>query len=119
MAAYYASKAFVISFSEALWEEFRGTGVSVTCFCPGATATGFAERADVGKTLLFGSIPMSNAADVASDGYKAMMHGKRMKISRPFTNAFVPLFPFLTPRGLLLKISRKLVEVPPEAKTEG
>ena len=91
MAAYYASKAFVISFSEALWEEFRGTGVTVTCFCPGATATGFAERAEVGKTLLFASMPMANAADVASDGYKAMMRGKRMKITRPFTNSLVPL----------------------------
>jgi uncharacterized protein len=116
MAAYYASKAFVISFSEALWEEFRGTGVTVTCFCPGATATGFAERAEVGKTLLFASMPMSNAADVASDGYKAMMRGKRMKISRPFTNAFVPLARFM-PRGLLLKMSRKLVETP-EAKAQ-
>jgi uncharacterized protein len=118
MAAYYASKAYVISFSEALWEEFRGTGVTVTCFCPGATATGFADRAEVGKTMLFTRVPMAKAADVASDGYRAMMQGKRMKISRPFSNAFVPFFPMITPRGLLLKISRKLVEVPPEPEAK-
>ncbi len=118
MAAYYASKAFVISFSEALWEEFRGTGVSVTCFCPGATATGFGERADVGKTLLFARMPLANAGDVAAEGYKAMMNGKRMKISGPFTNSLVSLAPHLTPRGLLLKISRRMVEVTPDAKSE-
>jgi short-subunit dehydrogenase len=114
MAAYYASKAYVISFSEALWEEFQGTGVSVTCFCPGATATGFGERAEVGNTLLFAKMPLANAGDVASDGYKAMMRGKRMKISRPFTNSLVTLSSRVTPRRLLLKISRKLVEVKPE-----
>jgi short-subunit dehydrogenase len=111
MAVYYAAKAYVISFSEALWEEFRGTGVSVTCFCPGATATDFAERAEMGKTMLFTKMPLANAADVASDGYRAMMSGKRMKISRPFSNSLVSLTPHVTPRGLLLKISRKLVEV--------
>jgi short-subunit dehydrogenase len=118
MAVYYASKAYVISFSEALWEEFRGTGVSVTCFCPGATATDFAERADMGKTMLFTKMPLANAGDVASDGYKAMMGGKRMKISRPFSNTLVSLSTRITPRALLLKISRKLVEVEPETKTE-
>jgi hypothetical protein len=116
MAAYYASKAFVISFSEALWEEFRGTGVTVTCFAPGATATGFADRAEMGNTLLFTRMPLANAGDVASDGYKAMMQGKRMKISRPFTNALVSLSPHITPRGLLLRISRKLVETDPGEK---
>ena len=45
MAVYYACKAYVLSFSQAIAEELRGTGVTVTCLCPGATATGFAERA--------------------------------------------------------------------------
>jgi short-subunit dehydrogenase len=115
MAVYYAAKAFVISFSEALWEEMRGTGVSVTAFCPGATATGFADRAEMGNSMLFKTMPLANADDVALDGYRAMQRGKRMKISRPFTNWFVSLTPHITPRGLLLKISRKLVETEPEA----
>jgi hypothetical protein len=50
MAIYYASKAFVLSFSEALWEEARGTGVKVSCLCPGPTASKFRERAGTGKT---------------------------------------------------------------------
>ena len=52
MAVYYASKAFVLSFSEALWEEARGTGVHVSCLCPGPTASKFRERAGTGKTRL-------------------------------------------------------------------
>ena len=52
MAIYYASKAFVLSFSEALWEEARGTGVKVSCLCPGPTVSKFRERAGTGKTRL-------------------------------------------------------------------
>jgi uncharacterized protein len=120
MAVYYAAKAYVISFSEALWEEMSGTGVTVTCFCPGATATDFAKRADVGNTMLFKSMPLAKASDVALEGYRAMQTGKRLKISRPFSNSLVGLGARFTPRGLLLRISRKLVEVDPDAepKTE-
>src|SRR5205085_12701660 len=52
MAIYYASKAFVLSFSEALWEEARGTNVHVSCLCPGPTVSEFRERAGTGKTKL-------------------------------------------------------------------
>src|SRR6476646_2219907 len=52
MSVYYASKAFILSFSEALDEELRNSGVSVTCLCPGATATNFAETAGVGNSKL-------------------------------------------------------------------
>ena len=50
MANYYASKAYVLSFSEAMWEEARGTGVHVSCLCPGPTVSKFRERAGTGKT---------------------------------------------------------------------
>ena len=53
MAVYYATKAYVISFSEALANELSGTGVTVTCFCPGATDTGFQGRAGTENTMLF------------------------------------------------------------------
>ena len=53
LAVYYATKAYVISFSEAIANELRNTGVTVTCFCPGATHTGFAARAGVEKSRLF------------------------------------------------------------------
>ncbi|MBV8244860.1 MAG: SDR family oxidoreductase, partial [Candidatus Eremiobacteraeota bacterium] len=55
MAVYYASKAFVISFTEAIAEELRGTGVTATCLAPGATGTGFVQRSGVGSTRLFKS----------------------------------------------------------------
>jgi hypothetical protein len=115
MAVYYAAKAYVISFSEALWEEFGGSGVTVTAFCPGATATDFAERADMGGTVLFQKMPLAKANEVALDGYRAMLRGKRLAISRPFSNFFVSLAPHFTPRGMLLRISRKMVEVEPKA----
>jgi short-subunit dehydrogenase len=113
MAVYYAAKAYVISFSEALWEELRGTGVSVTCFCPGATATDFGDRAGMGGTFLFAKMPLAKASEVALDGYRAMQRGTRLAISRPFTNWFVSIAPLVTPRPLLLWISRKMVEVEP------
>jgi short-subunit dehydrogenase len=79
MAVYYASKAFVNSFTEALWYELRGTGVTATVSCPGATATEFAEVAGNASSLLFrlGAAP---AAKVAQQGYRAMMKGKPMVI---------------------------------------
>ena len=63
MAIYYASKAFVLSFSEALWEEARGTGVKVSCLCPGPTVSKFRERAGTGKTRL----SRSRHADAVDD----------------------------------------------------
>lgn len=75
MAVYYASKAFVNAFTEALWYELRGTGVTATVSCPGATATEFAAVAGNERSLLFrmGAAP---AATVARQGYRAMMRGR-------------------------------------------
>lgn len=110
MAVYYASKAYVISFSQALFEELRGTGVSVTCFCPGATDTRFAERAQTGETLLF-KLPVSKARDMAAAGYRAMQRGKLVLVPWPPSNWFVELSARLAPRRMLLWFSRKAVEV--------
>jgi short-subunit dehydrogenase len=79
MAVYYASKAFVNSFTEALWYELRGSGVTATVSCPGATATEFAEVAGSAQSLLF-RIGAAPAATVARQGYRAMMKGKPMVI---------------------------------------
>ena len=108
MAVYYACKAYVISFSQAIAEELRGTGVSVTCFCPGATATGFAARAHATDTFLF-KLPMADAASVASAGYRGMLRGSDLVIPGLY-NKLVALGPRLAPRRLLLWISRKTVE---------
>jgi short-subunit dehydrogenase len=80
MATYYASKAFVVSFSEALAFELRGTGVTVTCHCPGATATEFASTAGNDKTKLFQRKGVADAREVALHGYRAMMKGQVLAI---------------------------------------
>jgi hypothetical protein len=110
MAVYYAAKAYVLSFSEALLEELRGTGVTVTCLCPGATATGFVDRAEMRDSALF-KMPLADPIAVAKSGYAGMLRGKRL-IVPGLSNKIVALSPRITPRNILLKISRKLVEPP-------
>ena len=108
MAVYYATKAYVISFSEALAEEVRGTGVTVTVLCPGATKTGFHARANMEDTLLFRYFSAS-AADVAKAGVDGMMRGKPVVIPG-LTNKLVAIAPKITPRRLLVRVSAKAVE---------
>src|SRR5437660_9497180 len=79
MAVYYASKAFVNSFTEALWYELRGTGVTATVSCPGPTATEFADVAGMSRSLLF-RLGAANPEVVAAQGYRAMNKGKPMII---------------------------------------
>lgn len=107
-AVYYASKAYVLSFSQALSEELRGSGVTVTCLAPGATATGFADRAEMKHTMLF-KLPMADAASVAKAGYRATMAGKDLVIPG-LSNKMLALSGRLMPRRVVLWISRKLVE---------
>jgi short-subunit dehydrogenase len=79
LAIYYATKAFVLSFSEALHDELRGTGVRVTCLAPGATRTEFAEAADMTETRLFRMRSMSAGA-VARAGVQALERGKALVV---------------------------------------
>lgn len=72
---YAATKAYVLSFSNGLYQELKGTGVTVTCLCPGATQTLFASKANIDNTLLFKLFVMQ-PEDVASIGYKSLMKGK-------------------------------------------
>src|SRR4029077_5089727 len=75
MAVYYASKAYVLSLSEALAEETRGTGVSVTALCPGPTESGFQAGAAVEHSRLVRGNKLPTAAKVAAAGVKAMQRG--------------------------------------------
>ncbi len=77
MSIYYASKEFVRSFSEAVAEEVRGTGVTVTAVCPGPTATGFEKAADMGdQSTMFKKA--ASASEAAKIGYRAMKRGKTL-----------------------------------------
>ncbi len=98
MSVYYATKAFVLSISEALAEEFDEKGVSVTCLCPGPTETNFGAVSDFGKSNAFRYLGVAKASDVAKAGYKAMMknkplhyHGFNVK-AMAFLTRFSPRF---------------------------
>lgn len=107
MATYYATKAFVISFSEALAHELRGTGVTVTCHCPGATQTEFASRAGNDKTALFQRNVVATAPDVAAHAYRATMRGETLSI-HGVTNWIGMEALRVTPRALVRSIAGRL-----------
>jgi short-subunit dehydrogenase len=98
-AVYYASKAYIISFSEALYRELMPMGVRVTTLCPGPVHTEFQARAGVSgkKTTMF-HVP---ALRVAEEGYQGLMRGKRMVIPG-FANKALTLLPRIAPRAWLL-----------------
>jgi hypothetical protein len=107
MAVYYASKAFVLSLSEALWKEAEGTGVHVSCLCPGPTVSQFRERAGTGKTNLSkAGTPMSSMS-VAKLGYRGFQKNTRVVITGARNKMLANLTPFL-PRGTLLNIVKGL-----------
>jgi len=108
MAVYYATKAYVLHFSEAIANELKGTGVTVTCLCPGATVTEFHKRANMTNInlLKFGAM---DAHTVAEDGYRGLMAGKPLVISG-FKNWLLAQSVRLSPRQLVIAVARKLQE---------
>lgn len=80
MAVYYATKAFVLHFSEAIANELAGTGVTVTCLCPGATESGFQQAAAMEESRLVKGRKLPTSAEVAEYGYQAMVQGKVVAI---------------------------------------
>ena len=80
MSIYYASKAFVLSFSESMAEELKGTGVTVTCLCPGPTKTNFEKSANMKNSSMFTTFGGAVTPEaVAECGYKACMKGKHIQ----------------------------------------
>ena len=108
-AVYFASKSFVLSFSQAISEELSGTGVTCTALCPGAVETGFAAAGNLEDAALF-SKPGASAASVAECGYKAMLNGDLVTINDPVISIVLTWIMPLLPRKLALKIARKSME---------
>jgi len=109
MAIYYASKAYILSFSEAISNELKGTGVTVTALCPRQTRTGFQK--EVSKTSFENKINFNNAypKDVAKYGCKAMLKGKTVAIPGRF-NKLLSIISRFIPRNIITSIVRKLQE---------
>jgi hypothetical protein len=105
-AVYYASKAYVLSFSEALHFELRPRGVRVTALCPGPVATEFQTRAGVPGGY-FPSILDRSAERVAHDGYRGLMAGRRVVVPG-LANHVVTVLPRLAPRRYVLSVMNRL-----------
>lgn len=108
MAVYYASKAYVLSLSEALANECAGTGVRVSALCPGPTETGFVAAAGMGDSKLFDRAVM-DARTVAVEGYRGLLAGKTIVIPGLRNNLLARSIG-LFPRGLVTKVVRGIQE---------
>lgn len=108
MSVYYASKAYVRSFSEAVAKECEGSGVSVTALCPGPVSTGFEKTANVGNAPAFNLLPLADPKDVARCGYRALMKGKKLKyfgLSAKAMSFAVRLLPRATAASVAAKLN--------------
>lgn len=110
MAAYCASKAYVLSLGEALARELRGTGVTLTTLCPGATHSGFASASGADSLPLFTSklVPKMSAASVARAGYDAMMRGKPVLVTG-IMNKLAAFSGRVFPRAVVFPVERLLL----------
>ena len=108
MAVYYATKVYVLHFSEALANELKDNGVTVTCLCPGVTTTGFHQRANMMNSRLL-QVGSMDARTVAEDGYRALMAGKPVVVSG-FKNWLVAQSVRFAPRKVVTAVARKLQE---------
>ena len=109
MAVYFASKAYVVSFSEALHNEVRDKGVVVTTLCPGPTRTEFQSRAGMQASKLFSGPHVMDARTVAEIGFKAMLEGKSLVVAGRL-NALLVFLTRFAPRQLAASMARKLAE---------
>ncbi|MGH9694307.1 MAG: SDR family NAD(P)-dependent oxidoreductase, partial [Bryobacteraceae bacterium] len=109
MAVYYASKAYVVSFSSALHNELRPHGVLVTTLCPGPTQTEFQRRAQMEATRLFRGTAM-NSTSVARIGFDAMMRGKPLVVAGRL-NGLMAFLTRFAPRQMAASMARRMQEV--------
>lgn len=104
MAVYHATKAYVLSLSEAVAEELRGTNVTVTALCPGATATNFFDDADMRSARILKLAKPMDAGEVAELGWLQARIGKRVVVPGAMNKVFAFL-PRITPRGVLTRVA--------------
>jgi short-subunit dehydrogenase len=109
MAVYYATKAYVLSLSEALYNELRDKGVTVTAVCPGPTATEFGDRAGMEGTKLFNSPNIMDSATVARLGFEGMLAGKPVVITGT-RNRLMALASRFAPRQVAASVARGMQE---------
>ena len=109
MAVYYATKAYVLSFTEAIADELRDSGVTVTALCPGPTATGFADVAKMTQSRLFTMMRPMSSASVARAGYRGLMAGKRLVIPGAKNKLLVQSLR-ISPRRAVTALVRKFQE---------
>lgn len=109
MAMYYASKAFVLSFSEALWEECRGTGVVVSALCPGPVKTEFQSMAGIAAGARSSGAAPIPVERVAREGLDGMFRGKRVVLPG-YQNRIAAFLARYSPRGRMLKTVRAIQE---------
>jgi short-subunit dehydrogenase len=107
MAVYYATKAYVLSFSEALATELAGRGVTVTVLAPGPTVTGFGATAGAGDSRLFKGPMVKDVRFVARAGYEGMLKGKRIVIPGFMNKALVQSLR-VSPRAMIARIAQLL-----------
>lgn len=109
MAVYHASKAYFLSLSEAVSEELRGTGVTLTALCPGATATQFFAADAAEKATLLTKVPLPSAQSVAILGWAAMTKSQRVKVPG-ILNKISAFFPRLMPRRVNAFVTGQLLK---------
>ncbi|MHB1329144.1 MAG: SDR family NAD(P)-dependent oxidoreductase [Gemmatimonadales bacterium] len=117
LAVYHATKAYVVSLSEALAEELRDTPITITCLCPGPTDTGFFETADMEDTRVYRNKDqtMMDPADVASAGYDALMRGDRLVIPGAM-NKVMTFTRRVIPGALQAKMQKRFYETTADAE---
>jgi uncharacterized protein len=108
MAVYFATKAYVLSFSEAIANELKGTGVTVTALCPGATESGFQKAAALEESKMVKGRKMPSSAEVAAYGYRHLMKGSTVVI-HGLMNRLLAFSIRFSPRNIVTGITRKMI----------
>lgn len=109
MAVYFATKAYVLSFSEALAEELAPSGVKVSVLCPGPVPTSFQDRANLKDSPMLKSPAVLDAARVAAIGYEGLQAGKRVIIAGKLNQIGVQMLR-LSPRNVVTRMVKKMQE---------